>query len=555
MYTILSRISGGAVVSGSWTSGSHRTVTALMRERLASEPDNPYLDVGGESLSARDVATRAFAVAAGLRDMGVQPGDRVASLQENSPEALVTWWGTLFAGAVAVPVNTAYKGEYLRHQLSDAGARVLVVADGLAHRAAEVSTELPQLDHVVVVGSGDVQITGAKQHGWEEVLGAAADDPGLERRPSDLATFVYTGGTTGLSKGCMLSHGYHEALAQQIGHCWERTAEDVVWTPLPMFHYNALVTAVVGTLVFGGRAAIYRRFSVSNFWPEMNRNGATITSTLGTMAYLLAHDQDRPEMPKSGAPEANHTLRLMGAAPLPPEVDDVLRGRFGIETFSGAYGVTEASLISWQPRGVRNKPRAAGVVNDDYFDVRLFDDDDNEVATGEQGEIVVRPKRPHVMFEGYWGRPDVTVETSRNWWYHTGDIGRIDEDGFLYFVDRKADYLRRRGENIASFEVERILMGHGQLADVAVHAVPSPLTEDDLKVTATLVEGSTLTHEELFRWAIDRLPYFALPRYIEFRQDLPRSPVGRVLKRQLREEGAAAGSWDVEASGITYEKR
>ena len=263
-----------------------------------------------------------------------------------------------------------------------------------------------------------------------------------------------------------------------------------MWTPLPMYHFNALATAIVGALVYGGRAAIYRRFSVSQFWPEMNRTGATITSTLGTMAYLLAHDIDRPEMPNSGRPEANRSLRLLGAAPLPVEVDRVIRDRFSLDTFSGAYGVTEASLISWQPPGVENRPNAAGVVNDQYFDVRIFDDDDHEVPRGTDGEIVIRPKRPHVMFEGYWGRPDETVATSRNFWYHTGDIGRVDDDGFLSFVDRKADYLRRRGENIASYEVERILMGHGALADVAVHAVPSPLTEDDLKITATVKEGA-----------------------------------------------------------------
>jgi crotonobetaine/carnitine-CoA ligase len=329
----------------------------------------------------------------------------------------------------------------------------------------------------------------------------------------------------------------------------------VVWTPLPLFHFNAITTAVIGPLVFGGRSAIYRRFSVSNFWPEMNRVGATITSTLGTMAYLLAHDVDRPEMPRSGAPEANTTHRLLGAAPMPVEVDDIMKNRFGLTTFSAAYGVTEASLISWQPPGGYNKPNAAGVINEEYFDVRIFDDEDNEVPRGERGEIVIRPKRPEVMFAGYWGRPEVTVETSRNWWYHTGDIGIVDVDNFLFFVDRKADYLRRRGENIASFEVESIIMGHGQIADVAVHAVPSPLTEDDLKITATRVEGATVSEEELFLWCVEQLPYFALPRYIEFRDDLPRSPVGRVLKRELRDEGVTAATWDLDQSGVVFEKR
>ncbi len=158
------------------------------------------------------------------------------------------------------------------------------------------------------------------------------------------------------------------------------------------------------------------------------------------------------------------------------------------------------------------------------------------------------------MFAGYWGRPEATVETSRNWWYHTGDIGRIDDEGFLFFVDRKADYLRRRGENISSYEVESILMTHGDLADVVVHAVPSDMTEDDLKVTATVRDGATLTPEELFRWSITELPYFALPRYIEFRGELPRSAVGRVLKRELRDEGVTPQTWDSSTSGITYEK-
>jgi len=538
-----------------WTSGEEHTVLELLGRRLESAPDAPYLDVCGDTATAAEVASVAGRLANAYREFGVGPGDRVATLIENSVEAMYAWWGAVSAGAVAVPINTAYKGEYLRHQLADSGARLLVVEADLAERVERIADQVESLEHVVVLGDEPRSVPGVANHTWADLLAADETAPTISVRPSDLATFIYTGGTTGPSKGCMLSHNYHEALARQIGLCWGRTADDVVWTPLPLFHFNAIVTAVLGPLVYGGRAAIYRRFSVSNFWSEMNRTGATITSTLGTMAYLLAHDVDRPEMPGSGAPEANTSLRLLGAAPLPVEIDDRIRSRFGIETFSGAYGVTEASLISWQPPGVRNKPNAAGVVNDEYFDVRIFDDDDRELPRDSDGEIVIRPKRPQVMFEGYWGRPEATVETSRNWWYHTGDIGRIDEDGFLFFVDRKADYLRRRGENISSFEVERIFMGHGALADVAVHAVLSEMSEDDLKVTATLEEGATLTEEELFRWAVDELPYFALPRYIEFRAELPRSPVGRVLKRELRDDGVTAATWDLEASAVTYDKR
>lgn len=554
------------MASDVWRSGEQHTITELLEARLSSDPDGEYLDICGTKLTARDVASTANRLANALAALGAVQGERVATLIENSPAALLSWWGAVRGGAIAVPINTAFKGQYLRHQLQDSGCRVFIVQRDFVDRAVAVVADLEQLEHVIVVDDGsdgvahDVPldlgaITGATVHRWTDVLGADDTAPGVTIRPSDLGTFVYTGGTTGLSKGCMLSHAYHEALARQIGICWRRTAEDVVWTPLPLFHFNALTTAVLGALVYGGRAAIAKRFSVSSFWPEMNRTRATVTSTLGTMAYLLAHDHDRAEMPGSGAPEANTTLRLIGAAPLPVEVDSVLRSRFGVDTFSGAYGVTEASLVSWQPHGIDNKPNAAGIVNDEYFDVRIFDDDDNELPTGADGEIVLRPKRPHCMFEGYWGRPDVTVATSRNWWYHTGDIGRVDTEGYLFFVDRKADYLRRRGENISSFEVERVLMGHGALADVAVHAVPSPLTEDDLKVTATVKEGASITELELFRWCIDQLPYFALPRYIELRDSLPRSPVGRVLKRELRAEGVTAATWDAEQSGITYERR
>jgi carnitine-CoA ligase len=536
-----------------WIRGEQDTVLELLAHRLAKDPDGEYLDVGGVTTSAGDVAAAAGRISGALAGFGVERGDRVASLIENSNEAMLAWWGIVAGGGIAVPINTAYKGEYLRHQLVDSGVRVLIVDAELADRVARIVDEIPSLEHVVIVGDAEVEIR-TPQHRWEELL-ASDPRPFATVRPSDLATFIYTGGTTGLSKGCMLSHAYHGTLARQIGICWRRTVDDVVWTPLPLFHFNAIVTAVLGSLVYGGRSAIYRRFSVSSFWSEMNRVGATITSTLGTMAYLLANDIERSEQPRSGAPEANTSLRLIGAAPLPVEIDRTLRERFAVDTFSGAYGVTEASLVSWQPPGVENRPNAAGVINDEYFDVRIFDDDDVEQPRGTDGEIVLRPKRPHTMFEGYWGRPDATVETSRNWWYHTGDIGRIDDDGYLYFVDRKADYLRRRGENISSFEVERIVVRHPALADVAVHAVPSQLTEDDLKITATVREGQTVSAEDLFRWCIDELPYFALPRYIELRAELPRSPVGRVLKRELRDESPSEAWWDAEASGIAYEKR
>jgi len=539
----------------SWISEEQHSLPRLLAGRLERDPDGEYLDVLGTSFSAADVARDAGALAASLAELGVGPGERVATLMENSPEGMLSWWGAILGGGISAPINSAYKGEYLRHQLADCGARVVTVQGDMASRIAAVARDVPSLEHVVMVGEPDDEIAGPNVHAWPDLLTATplALDTGVE--PSALATFVYTGGTTGPSKGCMLSHNYHVGLANQIAICWRRTADDVVWSALPLFHFNAISVCLTGALSVGGRAAVSGKFSVSGFWPEMNRTGATIVSLLGSMAYLLANDEDRPEMPRSGAPEANSSLRLIGAAPMPVEIDRRLRDRFGTDVFSGAFGQTEASLVSWTPLGVENRPDAAGVLNDEYFDVRIFDDDDNELARNTDGEIVLRPKRPHVMSEGYWGNPGATVAANRNLWYHTGDIGRIDDDDYLYFVDRKADYLRRRGENISSFEVEKIIMKHDAVVDVVVHAVPSEVTEDDLKLTATLAPGSDVTEEQLFLWCVDELPYFALPRYVEFRDDLPRSPVGRVLKRVLRDEGVTDATWDVEASDITYEKR
>jgi crotonobetaine/carnitine-CoA ligase len=346
----------------------------------------------------------------------------------------------------------------------------------------------------------------------------------------------------------MLPHNYIVALADQIARAWQRRPDDVVITPLPLFHFNAISVCVVGTLVVGGKASIARRFSVSRFWPEVRRTGATIASMLGSLAILIADADDHPD-------QRGHRLRLCAAAPMPPDIDRIWNERFGCKTFSAGYGLTEASLISMLPAGEANKPGAAGRRNTVDFDVRLVDDDEVEVPVGEIGEIVCRPTGPNLMFAGYWRRPEETLGVLRNLWFHTGDLGRLDDDGFLSFVDRKKDYLRRRGENISSFEMERTYHGHPAIKDVAVHSVASDVGEDDVKVTAVLQSDVALTEAELCEWSVERVPYFAVPRYIEFRDDLPRNPVGRVLKYQLRDDGVTPTTWDREASGVTFERR
>jgi crotonobetaine/carnitine-CoA ligase len=539
------------LVSGTLTARPQTTVLQALARRLDTDPDSPYLDFEGVEYSARRMDAESNRLAQALAGFGVEKGDRVATLLENSPAQVVAFFAALKLGAVQVPINTAYKGDFLRHQLADSGSKVVVVQGDFAGRVASVAGgDLPELAAAVVVGPPDEVIDGVPAHDWDDLLSRSPDAPVPDAgvRPADLACFIYTAGTTGPSKGCMLPHNYIVALADQIGRAWQRRPDDVVITPLPLFHFNAISVCVVGTLVVGGRSSIARRFSVSRFWPEVRRTGATIASMLGSLAILIADAEDNSD-------QEGHRLRLCAAAPMPPDIDRIWNERFGCKTFSAGYGLTEASLISMLPAGEANKPGAAGKRNTVDFDVRLVDDDDVEVPVGEIGEIVCRPTGPNLMFAGYWRRPKETVAVLENLWFHTGDLARLDDDGFLYFVDRKKDYLRRRGENISSFEMERTLHGHAAIKDVAVHSVPSEVGEDDVKVTAVLQPDEQISEEELCRWSAERVPYFAIPRYIEFRDDLPRNPVGRVLKYQLRDEGVTATTWDREAAGVTFERR
>jgi crotonobetaine/carnitine-CoA ligase len=220
-----------------------------------------------------------------------------------------------------------------------------------------------------------------------------------------------------------------------------------------------------------------------------------------------------------------------------------------------SYGLTEAvGLTIKDPREVA-PAGSSGKIDSEFWDVKIFDDEDKEAATGTSGEIVCRPKAPNVMMNGYWGRPDATLEVFRHLWFHTGDVGRLDKDGYLYFVDRKKDYLRRRGENISSYEIEETLAEHPDVVVSAAHAVPSELGEDDLKITVVIRPDSSLTEEDLAKWCVNRLPYFAMPRYIEFRDDLPRSELGRVQKYRLRDEGVTEQTWDLSKSSVEVPRR
>lgn len=532
-----------------WARAPQSTVHGVLQATAAEHGARKFLDFEGDGYTYAQVVDDAKALAAGLQRLGLRPGETVTTVLDNNYDALRVWFAINFAGGISVPVNTAYKGEFLRHQIADSGARILIAEQDYCERILDVEDGLPEAQTLFFRGGPPSRQPSRLAIGaLEDLASGAADFTPVDVKPSDLAMLIYTAGTTGPSKGCMISHNYACNLARQSSG--SRQPGDVFWTPLPLFHFNATCAATLGTAVAASTVALYRRFSLSQFWPEIERTKATAAGLLGSMIPLIAQAADTPESKRCYG-----QLRAVRGAPFPAELQEIWRRRFGVvHCGSNAYGLTEACLLTSLPDDIKAAPGSSGQRNED-FDVRIVDDEDAELPAGTPGEIICRPKKPHVMFEGYWRRPEATQAVIRNLWFHSGDIGKFDEDGFFYFVDRKKDYLRRRGENISSFEVETAFRAHEAIEDVAAHAVKSDVGEDDLKVTAILKPGALLTAELLCVWALDRLPYFAVPRYIEFRTELPRNPVGRVLKYQLRDEGCTPATWDREQSDIKLTKR
>jgi crotonobetaine/carnitine-CoA ligase len=535
-----------------WSRGQQDTINDAFRRAVQEHGSRDFLDDTRASYTYIQAHAQVCRLAHGLKALGVKKGDTVVTLLDNSADAAFIWLAINTLGAVSVPVNTAYKGEFLRHQVSDADAALVIAETDYAERVVEVADGLPTLRTLVYRGerAGTLAAFKGQALPWAEMVFEDTSDPVVEVKPGELAMLIYTGGTTGLSKGCMVSHNYACNMARQMLALTGRTKETRTWTPLPMFHFNAVASTVLCNILVGASVAIYPRFSVSNFWPEIERTRATDCQLLGTMVMLLARADDNEAMAR-----CRGQLHAVWAAPFPEAVMQMWKERFGIRyAVTGGFGLTECAVVTHLPYGTPAKPGSSGK-RCEWFDVRIVDDDDNELPDGSSGEIIVRPRVPHVMFEGYWKRPEDTLKLMRNQWFHTGDIGKFDEDGYFYFLDRKKDYLRRRGENISSMEVENALRTHPAVEDVAAHAVLSDLSEDELKLTIKLKAGAQLNEEELFHWCVDKLPYFAVARYIEFRAELPKNQVGRLLKYQLRDEGVTATTWDQERAGIKFRKR
>jgi crotonobetaine/carnitine-CoA ligase len=516
------------------------TIAALAAER----PDSlAMVDVAGRSRSWADLHGTCLRWAAAYRSLGVGVGDTVVTMLPNSFEAFDVWLGAAWLRAVEVPANNMYRGEMLRYLIEDSQAAVLVIAARYLDRLAAVADQLQALRTVVVVGSEvelpelPFQVVRAEELLDVEPL---TDAPGPQGH--DIAALIYTSGTTGPSKGVLAPWAeLHQSVAIMPEDLL--APGDPYYTVYPAFHLSgkcALYTAAV----FASHLVVREVFSVTEFWNDLRDHKIRACGLLGPMAMILMSLPPRED-------DADNPLEKVVMGPIIPAVE-AFKERFGVSMVSTGFGMTEIGFplaSGWNPPNHRTCGRRRE--GSPGYELRIVDEHDHPVPIGEVGELIVRSAEPWVMNAGYWRQPERTAAAWRNGWFHTGDGFREDEDGWLYFVDRTKDALRRRGENISSFEVEAGIAAHPAVAEVAVVGVPSELGEDEVKAVIVPRPDAELDPAELIEFLVPRMPRFMIPRYVELVDALPKTDgTFRVQKFLLRERGVTAQTWDREAAGI-----
>ncbi|PJK27498.1 AMP-binding protein [Minwuia thermotolerans] len=491
----------------------------------------------GANWTYAELREKVLQTALGLQQMGVGQGDHVIVWLPNSPENLRVFLALNYLGAVYVGINTSYRGNLLAHVVNISDARLIVAHADLAPRLAEIDTA--KLERLIGV-AGTAEIEGLDCRAYADVLlpekgTIAAPERTIE--PWDPHQIIFTSGTTGPSKAvlCSYLHLYSNA-GPESWPCV--TGEDRYLVNLPMFHIGGS-GITYNMLVRGGSITLVDRFDTASFWEVIRKTETTATFLLGVMAQFIE------KLPET-ASDADNPLRVMFMVPLAGDIRK-FAARFGVEVYT-IFNMTEVSTpIFSEPnpeiRGTCGKARAG-------VEVRLVDDNDCEVPVGEIGEMMVRTDRPWAMNSGYYNNAEATAKAWRNGWFHTGDAFRMDGEGNFYFVDRMKDAIRRRGENISSFEVEAEVGAHPAVREVAAIAVPNEMSEDEVMVVCAPVEGREIDPVDLIEFLKPRMAHFMVPRYVRVVAELPKTPTAKVQKAELRKEGVTDDTWDREAAGI-----
>jgi carnitine-CoA ligase len=513
----------------------------VLDRRAQETPDKVFVVFeDGESWTYAQLRDHVRRTALGLQKIGVRQGDIVLSWLPTGRECLKVWFAINYLGAVYAPINLAYRGRILEHVVANTQARLIVVHCELAGRLAEIDRGA-LTDAVVIGGQVDV-VAGLTMH--EEIAlspssGELAPPP-RPIAPWDTQFVIFTSGTTGPSKGVLSS--YVQMVSSADAAFFYLGPDDRYLVNLPLFHVGG-TGGVIVSLLRGGSCAIVSAFDTKSFWPTVCRTESTTVTLLGVMANFIMKQAP-------SAQDRDHPLRSVIMVPL-AEDSDAFSKRFGCDVYT-AFNMSEIScpLVSGRnpsPVGTCGRLREG-------VEVRLVDENDCEVAPGTIGELIVRTDRPWAMNHGYLNNPEATAKAWRNGWFHTGDAFRADAEGNFFFVDRMKDAIRRRGENISSFEVEAEVCAHPLVKEAAAVAVPSDIAEDEVMVAVSLAEGAVLDPADLIRFLIPRMAHFMVPRYVRVLAELPKTPTQKVQKHILRTEGITADTFDREAAGIVVKR-
>jgi carnitine-CoA ligase len=527
---------------------SSMTILDALDEQVRRRGDESFILVGQRSISFGEAQQRACRVAGGLAALGLPKGGRVAYLSQNRPELIGLEFGVAYAGMVTVPLNVQLVGEFLRHQLVDAEISAIAVdANGLRALRPFVA-DLPHLEYIVALDPVP-PIDGLTVPVVE--FGHLLEHKPIEKphrpAPDDIALILYTSGTTGPAKGCVLSHRYMVRVGNTYNRLLDIGDDDVQICVLPMFHMSGQMDLMMA-LLSGTPISIEPRFSASQFLSRARELGATFWAGIGSTVDLLLKQEPKVD-------DLDNPLRKWIGVPLTDQQAATAAERFGIHTCRQLFAQTEANPVSASGIDIPADLGTDGRVLDD-IDVRIVDDDGNDVPTGEVGEILLRPRAPGAMFSGYWAGAGQPPGGWTGGWHYTGDLGSLDEMTQLRFIDRKNDSMRRKGENISALELDQALLGFQAFAEVATHGVTvDGELEQHIKACVVLQEGAKLDLEEFGRFVAHAVPHFAVPRYIEVFEQLPRNPIGRVQKFELRRNPLSNNTIDLFVLGHASDRR
>jgi len=516
-----------------------RTVPGIVDRAANLYGDRVFLrDRSGPLLTFRALKETAEHIAACLQSLGLEKGARAAIMLPNSQHYLTIGLGILKAGMVEVPIHPANRGVVLHHQLSQSGTQILFTdQDGLA-RILEIEA-ISNLKRVVLVGDGTASPPAQSPYegtSFDRFLDRADQFQPTDVRYSDVASVIYTSGTTGPSKGAVVAHNHNVGIAKSTVDLTGASADDTLLLMFPLTHaggkYGTSLTALLA-----GATVYMEKFSASGFWDSVRREGVTTFLYLGSILPLLWKQPSRPT-------DADNTVSRAWGAAAPAQLIKPFEERFGLRLIE-IYGQAETGNATYSRPG-RDKVGSCGEAAD-HLDVAILDESDERCPPDEIGEIAVRPRQPHTIVREYLGMPEETLRAFRNLWFHTGDRGRMDADGCLYFVDRLKDAIRRRGENISAWEVEQVVFGNPDVVEVAAYAVPSDLGEDEVMIAVVMRAESTATPEDLSRFCSSRMAAFSAPRFIRVVSSLPKNASERVQKYLLRGEGITSDTWDRDA--------